>query len=170
MNPIPFKWNGDSMVPISSHFQLRADKQYVTDQVYTLVPQEIRSAESHRHYFACLHDAWLNLSETYTDELPTSEHLRAWALVKAGYADKSTINCASRDDAIRVASIASGGAKIRIVDVSGRVVTVWTPHSQSQRAMGKQKFQDSKTKVLDIVAAMARTNRRELEENAGKAA
>jgi hypothetical protein len=170
MNPIAFRWDGKAMAPINRAFAGRAEKQYVVGAIYVLVPHEARSGESHRHYFACLHDAWLNLPEDITDELPTSEHLRAWALVKAGYADKSVINCASKDDAIRMAAIASSGSKIRIVDIVGKTVTVWTPHSQSMKAMGGKRFQDSKTKVLDIVAGLARTTRRVLESNAGQAA
>jgi hypothetical protein len=164
------KWDGATMTPISRAFLDRAAKQFVVGHVYPMVAQEARSPESHRHYFACVHEAWLNLSEEYTDQLPTSEHLRAWALVKAGYADKTAINCASSDDAIRAAVIAKGGAKIRIVSINGRVVTVWTPHSQSVKTMGHKLFQESKTKVLDVIAAMAKTTRVKLEENAGMSA
>lgn len=169
MNPVAFRFLNGSMVPINSFFAARAAKQFEPGRAYVLVPKEGRSIESHNHYFACLHDAWLNLSEEYADEIPTEDHLRAWALVKAGYADRHIITCVSHDDALRVAAISASREKIRIINVDDCVVTIWIPHSQSMRDMGKETFQASKTAVLDIVAAMARTSRGELEANAGKA-
>lgn len=169
MNPVAYRWINGHMVPLNSFFATRAAKQYQPGATYVLVPNEARSPESHSHFFAALHDGWLNLAEEYAEEFPTSAHLRAWALTKAGYADKNVIVCATSEDAIRTAAIASTRDKIRIIEVSGRTVTVWIPHSQSRAAMGKERFQDSKSKVLDIVAAMARTTRQDLEANAGKA-
>lgn len=156
MNPIAFHWDGDAMVPASKRFAAQADKQYVVGENYTMVPVEARSMESHRHYFASIHNAWENLREDIADEFPTDEHLRAWALVKGGFADKDIIKCASNDDAIHLASIAKNTGKIRIIEVSGKIVTIWTPHSQSMKAMGKQRFQASKQKVLDILAELVR--------------
>jgi hypothetical protein len=156
MNPISFGWDGDAMVPASRRFAIQADKQYVVGENYTLVPVEIRSMESHRHFFASVRNAWENLREDIADEFPTAEHLRAWGLVKSGFADKTIIKCASNDDAIELAALAKGTGKIRIVEVSGKIVTIWTPHSQSMKAMGKQRFQESKQKVLDVLAAMVR--------------
>lgn len=168
--PIAFNWDGEAMTPTSRRFALQADKQYVVGETYVLVPHEARSAESHRHYFASIHDAWLNMPETIADEFPTSEHLRAWALVKSGFADKSIIKCATNDDAIRLAVVAKAGPKIRIVEVIDRVVTVWAPHSQSMRAMGRQKFQESKSAVLDVISTMIGVETATLSSNAARAA
>lgn len=170
MNPVAFRFVDGKMVPINPFFAARASKQYEPGHVYVLVPKEGRSPESHRHYFACLHDAWLNLAEEYADEFSSSEELRAYALVKAGYADKTIITCATNQDAIHAAAMATSRDKIRIVNVAGRVITVWTPHSQSQREMGKEAFGASKNAVLDIVAAMARTTVADLSRNAGQSA
>ncbi len=170
VNPVAFRYEDGKMVPANKFHADRAAKQFAQGQTYAMVVHEARSPESHSHYFACLHDAWMNLAEEYADEIPTAEHLRAYALVKAGYADKHTIVHATPEDAIRTAAIASSRDKIRIVKVAGRIVTVWIPHSQSTRAMGKKEFAASKNAVLDIVAAMARTTRHDLENNAGKAA
>ena len=35
----------------------------------------------------------------------------------------------------------------------GRVLTIWTPESQSVRAMGGERFKASKTAILEWVAA-----------------
>lgn len=169
-NPVAFKFDGKAMIPINPFFAARASKQYEPGQVYVLVPQEARSPESHNHFFAALHEGWLNLAEEYADEFPTSAHLRAWCLVKAGFADRNTIVCASPEDAIRAAAIASTRDKIRIIEVAGRTVTVWIPHSMSRAAMGKERFQAAKTSVLDIIATMTHSTRQELEKNAGQSA
>lgn len=165
---ITYQWDGKVMRPLSRFVDI-CERTFEIGERCILTKKEYRSHASHAHYFACLHDAWLNLAEEYGDEFPSSEHLRAWCLVKAGYADKQVITCATPDDAARTAAIASSREKIRIVSLDGCVVTIWVPHSQSMKAMGKKEFQDSKTKVLDIVAAMARTTRQDLEANAGKA-
>lgn len=149
--PLPFRWDGRNMVP---RFPERAAHHYEVGQTYLMVEHSHRSRAEHNFYFAAIANAWENLPEEVADELPSPDHLRAWALVKAGYADKDIIKCASNDDAIVLAAVAKAGSKIRIVEVVGKVVTVWTPHSQSMRAMGKTKFQESKQKVLDVLAGM----------------
>lgn len=172
--PIAFTWtDAGTMMPSSRRFALQADKQYVVGETYVMVPHAARSSESHRHYFAAIKDAWLNLPEDMADEFPTTEHLRAWALMKAGYADKAVINCASRDDAIVLAADTRKRGpddKIKIIDIHGRVVTIWTPHSQSMKAMGKQRFQESKQKVLDVIAGMIGVSSDALSSNAARAA
>jgi hypothetical protein len=157
------------MTPISAAFLERANKQFQVGHAYPLMPQESRSTQSHKHYFACVRKAWDNLSHEQLEQFPTAEHLRAWALVKSGYASETVIVCASFDDARRVAVLSRDAAKIRIVGIEQKVVTVWTPHSQSVKAMGHRLFQESKEKVLDICAGLARTTRAELKANAGEA-
>lgn len=168
MHPVAFRFVAGKMEPVNRFHSERAKNQFSEGQTYAMVVHEARSPESHRFFFAALHEAWLNLSEEWAEEIPTVEHLRAYALVKAGYADRHMITCASPEDAIQTAAIASSREKIRIIKVSGRICTIWVPHSQSFKAMGKERFQDSKTKVLDIVAAMARTTRQDLEKHAGQ--
>lgn len=62
MTPIPFAWDGFAMVPLAS-FRKRADAQFVIGERYILVEQNERSMRSHRHYFASVHEGWLNLPE-----------------------------------------------------------------------------------------------------------
>jgi len=50
------------------------------------------------------------------------------------------------------------------------VVTVFTAKSQSQKAMGKKAFQESKQAVLDILSEMVGVSAQELQQNAGRAA
>lgn len=169
MIPATFHWDGEVMKPMG-RFAKVCDQQFVVGENYTLEAVQPRSSESHRHYFACITEAWQNLNEDAADEFPTSEHLRAWGLVKAGFADKRVIKCATSSDAIECAAAVKSGEKILIIDVSGKVVTVWTPHSQSMRSMGKAKFSESKSKVLDAIASMVGVSANELTKHAGRAA
>lgn len=166
MMPVAYKFDGHVMIPVNKFHSERAAKQYQPGATYVLIPNEARSPESHRFYFACLHEAWLNLAEEHAERHPTAEHLRAYALVKTGFADKTSIVCSTPEDAIRTAAIASTRDKIRIIEISGKCVSVWIPRSQSMRSMGKAEFERSKQSVLDLVASMARTTRGDLERNA----
>lgn len=170
MHPVAFRFVAGKMQPANAFHAARAAKQYVEGQTYALVIHEARSPESHSHYFAALHEAWLNLSEEWAAELPSSEHLRAYCLTKAGHADRHLITCATSEDAIETAAIASSREKIRIIQVAGRIVTVWVPHSQSFKTMGKERFEKSKRDVLELSAAMARTTVDDLQRNAGRSA
>lgn len=169
-NPVAYRWNGTAMVPLNSFFAARATKQYEVGKAYVLVPNEARSPESHGHFFAALHEGWLNLAEDFADEFPSAEYLRAWCLVKSGFADHQVIVCATAEDAARVAAIASSREKIRIVVVEGNVVNIWLPKSQSMKAMGKVEFEASKRACLDLIASMARTTVDDLQRNAGRSA
>lgn len=169
-NPVAFRWVNGTMVCANTFHAARASKQFVEGQTYALVIHEARSPESHSHFFAALHEGWVNLAEEYADEFATPEYLRAWCLVKAGFADKQIIVCASPEDAGRTAAIASSREKIRIVIVEGCTVTIWVPKSMSMKAMGKAEFEASKRACLEIVASMARTTVDDLERNAGRSA
>lgn len=149
--PIMFRWDGEAMVP--RHPRL-ADKAFVIGQEYPLVEHHGRSEASHRHYFACIHDAWQNLPADAAERFATSEHLRKWALIKAGYRDERTIVLPTKADAQRVAAFMKPDADCSVVVARECVVVCWTAKSQSVRAMGKADFQASKDAVLQVVAEL----------------
>lgn len=162
---IEYIWDGDCFMPLP-RFERACDK-FVIGQRYRLEVIEQRSHASHAHFFAAVADAWNNLPDDLADELPSPEHLRAWGLVKAGYADKTVVKCATDDDAARLVALTRAAEKIRIVEITeGRIVTIWTPHSQSMRAMGKAQFAKSKEGVLDAIAQLINVDAGDL----GKAA
>jgi hypothetical protein len=169
MTPIAFQWDGESMVPLK-RFQRLCDKQYVIGEVYPLVPTEERSRATHNHYFASLHDAWLNLPEEIASDFPTEEHLRKYALIKAGFCKKREAVFSSVDDALFAAAIVKPADEYAVVEVLGRVLRVYTAKSQSMREMGKEDFQASKQAVLDVVAGMVGVSPDDLATSAGKAA
>jgi len=151
--PILYQWDGESMVPFG-RFAREADAQFVVGERYRMAVVEDRSAVSHRHYFACVNDAWANLPEQYEGRWPTAEHLRKWALCKAGYCDERTIVTASKAEAQRVAAFIRPMDGYAIVTVSGPVVTVYTARSQDTRSMDRKTFQESKDAVLGILEGL----------------
>ena len=167
IRPIVFTWDGDAMVPINPR---AADRQYVVHETYRLAPYEERSVNSHNHYFAAVHDGWGNLPEHYAERFPTDEHLRKFALIKAGYHDQRSIVGSSKAEAQRIAAFIRPSDEFAIVTVLQATVTVFTAKSQSLRAMGKAEFQRSKEAVLDIIASLIGVPADTLKQNAGRAA
>lgn len=167
--PIVVSYDGESFRPVG-RYQRICDKEYVIGETYRLAPVEERSAASHAHYFASLEEAWNNLPEPVAKRFPTSTHLRKWALCKAGYADERSIVCSSSEEAQRIAAFVRNFDHYAVITVQGNVVRVFSAQSQSKRSMGAKAFQESKTKVLDIVSELIGVERDTLVSNAGVAA
>lgn len=164
---LAFQWDGEAMVP--RHPKL-ADRHYVIGEVYQLEIREDRSAASHRHYFAAIKETHDNLPDEIAERLPTPEHLRKFALIRKGYRDERTIVCASKAEALRIASFIRPMDDFAIVTTDGATVTAWTAKSQSVRAMPRGEFQKSKDDVLDFLAGLIGTSPDELARHAEQAA
>jgi hypothetical protein len=149
--PVNFCWDGEAMLPL--HPKL-ADREYVVGETYSLAPFEQRSQVSHNHEFAWLHEAWQNLPERYAEQFPTAEHLRKYALIRAGYSDSQSHVCNSKAEALRLQAFLQPIDAFSIVTVNGTVVNRFVAKSQSRRAMGGKEFQESKTKIMDVIAQM----------------
>jgi hypothetical protein len=160
--PVAFQWTGEVMQPTRGFWAL-ANKEFVVGEVYTLEQAEAgRSMRSHRHYFSAVYDAWLNLSEHETERFPTADHLRKYALIRAGYRDERSIVCGSKAEAVRVGAFVRPMDDHAVVAVSEAVVRVYTAKSQSPRAMGRKVFQESKEATLAILAEMIEVSREQL--------
>lgn len=153
--PVTFDWDGEAMNP-QARFAKLCDRQFVVGESYRLVVQEERSRETHNHYFASLHDAWLNLPDHIAMDYPTEEHLRKKLLIRAGYANERAISCSSTIEARKIAGWMAGMSEheYSVIIVRGNTIKLFTPQSQSAKAMGKAVFQQSKQKVLDLAAAL----------------
>lgn len=150
--PIPLRYEGDGDFRTTSRFWAgRADKDFVVGETYKLVEHHDRSANSHRHFFAVIAEAWSNLPDHCLEAYPTGEHLRKKALIWKGYRDERTIVAASAAEAQRVAAFVKPMDDFAVVTVKDAVVRVWTAKSQSTKAMGAKDFQASKSDVLDFV-------------------
>ena len=149
----PYVWDGVVMRPLPG-FATRVAERFAVGEVVSLEPAEVRSSPSHRHYFACIREAWVNLAERVAARFPTEEHLRKHALIKAGYCDERSIVCTSNAEARRIAAFIQPIDDYAIVTVDGRVIVQFTAKSQSAAAMSKAQFQASKEAVLNILAEM----------------
>lgn len=74
------------------------------------------------------------------------------ALIRTGYCNKRQLVCRSAKEAERMAAFMRPTNPLAVIEVDNCVVTEWTAESQSNRAMGKQRFQESKDAVLGWVA------------------
>jgi hypothetical protein len=144
-----YQWDGDAMVPRSPR---AADEHFVIGQYYRLVEEEERSEVSHRHEFAWLNEAWKNLPEQLVPLYPSVEHLRKRALISAGLYNERIIDAGSNVVAIRIAAVARDYDEFALISVADNMVIIRSAKSQSRKAMNKAQFQDSKTKILEIVA------------------
>lgn len=167
--PITFTWEGDAMRPLQ-RFARAADRQFVIGAQYTLAEVAERSSASHAHYFAVLHDAFMSVPETMADRWPTVEHLRKWALIKAGYRDEKSIVCASKAEAERVKAFIRPIDDYAVVIASEATVIVYTAKSQSAKAMGRETFQASKDAVFGVLEQLLGIETGELATQTQRAA
>jgi hypothetical protein len=151
--PLAFAWDGDAMRPLPA-FAGAAAARFGLGEVVTLAPVELRSSPSHRHYFACVREAWINLPADHAARFASEEHLRKYALIKAGYRDERSIVCASKAEARRVAAFIRPIDDYAVVTVEGRVIVQFTAKSQAPASMGKAQFQASKEAVLTVLAEL----------------
>jgi hypothetical protein len=156
-SPILCRWDGLAFQPLD-RFKRISDERYVVGEVYYVEASQGRSESSHRHYFACINEAWKNLPDEIAQQFPTPEVLRKKALILAGYANITSFVTPTRKAALQLAAYIRKRDDCCIVEVRGQVISVGEARSQSHRAMGKKEFQDSKEKVLEIIAGMIGTS------------
>lgn len=169
--PLYYRWDSDvgGLIPLP-RFAERARKQFQAGETYRMVEEHERSQVSHNHFFASVTEAWKQLPHDIADQFPSVEHLRKWALVKAGFADERSIVAGSNEEARRIAAFVRPSDPYAVITVGGCVVKVFTAKSQSRKAMGQKYFQASKTAVLEIVSGLVGVDVDTLAANAGKAA
>lgn len=162
------RWNGETLTP-TGHYGLSAAREAMEPGDVVIVEiDHPRSQNSHRHQFAEINEAWRHLPESL-QEAPwaaSPETLRKHALIATGFADTYSIDCGAKATAERVrmalASAEAGKHGYAIAKVRGPLVVVWTPQSQSMRAMGGKRFQESKQAVLNWIAAQIGVDTEEL--------
>ena len=162
---ILFNWTGEAMVPARGHAK-RCDEKFTVGELYRLEVSEERSHRSHRHYFAAVHEAWMNLPEKWAARFPSPDHLRKWALITTGF-------CTCRELAFDSnASAQIGGEAFREADpyaviiVNKATVIVYRAQSQSLKAMGKADFQRSKDLTLGKISEKLGVTIEDLKERA----
>jgi len=158
------------MTPLAGRATREANEQFVVGAAYRLVVEAERSEVSHNHQFAWLKEAFDQLPEDLMERFPTSEHLRKHALIATGYRTERTFVCASKAEALRLAAWLRPINEFAVIVPRDNVVIEWTAESQKRRAMGGQRFNESKQAILDHIAKMIGISSVELMRNAGKAA
>jgi hypothetical protein len=158
-------WTGASFVPEARDMHY-CQFMFGAGEVLVLDPEQERDMNSHRHYFAQLHEAWKNLPEELEKTFPTEDIFRKKLLIKAGFFFMEETVCDSlRQAAITVAFAAPLDPSVIIIS-SGNVVRKYTAMSQSIAAMGREEFQKSKWAVLDLAASLIHVTPKQLEQHA----
>lgn len=142
-------WDGEAMRPKDL---AHARHTYHVGRTYSFRDDE-RSRESHNQFFDVVAFAFDTLPEGHAFTNP--EHLRKWALVRRGYYTATPVLLPTEEEAERTAHIIEmlmpADDYIEFV-VNGPLLTIVKPLSQSVKAMGGKKFQQSKQDVLAYIA------------------
>lgn len=169
-SPITFTWTDDGVMRPLPHLAKQCDRTFVVGLDYRLQAIEDRSPESHRHYFACVNEAFSNMPEVHKGRWATSDHLRKWALIQAGYRKETNFVTKSKAEALRFAACLRSLDEYAEVIVEGSIVSHRIAKSQAMSAMQRREFQESKDGVLDVLANLIGVSVAKLNENAGRAA
>lgn len=96
----------------------------------------------------------MNLPEKIASEFRSPEHLRKFALIKAGYCTTHKIVCGSHKEAVEASALVARLDEFAICQIFDAVLTVYRAQSQSYRSMGKEQFAKSKEDVLNVLSEM----------------
>lgn len=119
------------------------------DEVCEKLAEKQRSKESHNRYFAAINDMFQNLPARHADAsyAKSQDHFRKHGLMMGGFCDVATVDVETHSAALAIAPVVSENAKKAhghaLTIVRGSLVVCTTPHSQSFKAMGKDKFHES---------------------------
>jgi hypothetical protein len=157
-NTFRYRWTGAAWEPMARLLR-RCQQTFQPGQIADLEPTAERSPESHGHYFACLHQAFVNLPEAYADRFASEEHLRKWCLIKSGYRSERTFVAASPEAAHSMAAFIAPLDEYAVIVVHGNLISVLTAKTQKLRrngddGMDKKEFEASKDDVLRVCSEM----------------
>ncbi len=151
MRTLTLAWDGEAFWPLSAD-RVLAKQTWGQGEIVAFSEAKDRSSPSHRHYFACLREAWVNLPEGYAERFATEEHLRKWALIHTGFCHARSIVCRTRAEARSIAAIIRSNDAYALVSIEGRTIWHLTAMSQSLEAMDHETFQASKRAVLELLS------------------
>ncbi len=168
VSPIPCRWDGEAFQPLPRFTRL-ANEEYVVGEIYHMVAEKERSPKSHRQFFAIIKDVFDSLPD-HESRWPTVEHLRKWALIKAGYCDMQTFPCASKAEARRWAAILGSVDTYAIVIPKATIVTKYTARSIAWANMGHRDFQACKDAVFRVLSEVIEVEPAALDQRMREAA
>jgi hypothetical protein len=165
--PLYYEWTGDGMRPVGRLLN-QARRVFQIGQVYRLEISEERSESSHRHYFAAVREAWMQLPEDKSLQYPSEDHLRRWALIATGWHHERNIECKTPEEAARIAAIVKPLDNYAVILQRENVVRIYTAKSQSRKNMNKEDFQKSSEAVLDKLSQVIGVRQSQLEKEAAR--
>lgn len=127
-----------------------------------------RSAKNHKHQFAFIRTAWMNLPEEMKDApfAKSPDSLRKHALICCGFCHTDMIALGDNERADRMAEFLRRGDERQeiytITEVSGPVIYRHIAESQTLKKMGGTRFKESKQAILDFLADMIGVTSEEL--------
>lgn len=155
-----YKW--DAALNAMRCLSKRGVDYFVDGEHYLLEAREERSGAQHKAFFASVNSAWKNIPETMEGRWPSPDHLRRWALCKAGFADEDVSIWDSKADAKRAAVMMRKIDAYAVIEVKGNMVRRFTAKSQQVRHMDKKTFKESCESVERIISEVIGTSVREL--------
>lgn len=120
-----------------------------------------RSMKQHRWLFACIRKAYDTLPERQISRFPSEEHLRKYALIKAGWCDvhqqafSSPVNAELAAKAFKVgANLTTEGKNFTLAIANGNIVTYAVPRSISFKACKGQAWETVCQGVVDYLCEL----------------
>ena len=129
IRPVPMTFTEDDTFVPDPRFLEIARRQWAYGEVVIMAPVEARNMKSHSHYFARLHELWLNLPEDIAKLYPTEENLRAKALVETGFYTEKIYDCKTPSHAKYLAKALRAHSEFSIIKYRGPLVRVFDPKS-----------------------------------------
>lgn len=150
--PVQFIWERENGVMRCHPRYLKlARAQFQDGEEYPLEIAEARSIESHRAYFASIRSKYQTMPDELGARWPSAEHLRHSALIHVGYCDMEEIVCDDAEQARRFGAFLRKRTPYSVIRIRENVLQHFNAQSQSEKAMNKRTFEDSKRKVLDWI-------------------
>ena len=167
------RWDGEALTP-TGHYGLSAAREAMEpgDVVIVEIDHPARKTRTGTSLPRSMRHGGTSESLQEAPWAASPETLRKHALIATGFADTYSIDCGAKATAERVrmalASAEAGKHGYAIAKVRGPLVVVWTPQSQSMRAMGGKRFQESKQAVLNWIAAQIGVEAEELRRDVAR--
>lgn len=130
------------------------------DKAVADLAEKQRSQASHNHAFAAIKDCFDSLPTSHAQApyAASADAFRKHGLIVTGHCDTDTLAMPSADAAKQAAPIIAKLARkahgYALTVVRGQLIVCSTPHSQSFKAMGKERFEQSKADVLNWAMGM----------------
>lgn len=119
------------------------------DAAIEALAEKQRSQAAHNRYFANIVDMFHNLPASHSQApyAASEDAFRKHGLIAGGFCDTETLDMGDREAALKaapfVAALARKAHGYAVVVVRGPLIICSTPHSQSFKAMGKDRFHAS---------------------------